>query len=74
MLVNRRYSSSEHGSALRYGQDAAGAGANVEWGAIGQRAAGREGCAVAPRDHDAIESDYWHGDNGQFSNPFLCRS
>jgi len=66
MLANRRYSSSEHGLALRYEQDAAGSGANLEWGAICQRA--------AARDHDAIEFDYWHGDNGQFSNPFLCRS
>ena len=65
MLANRRDSSSQHGSALGYGQHLTGS-ADLEY-TIGQLSGG-------PRDHDAIESDYWHGDKGQFSNPFLCRS
>jgi len=66
MLANRRDSSSQNGSAPGYAQHLAGSGADLEY-TIGQ-------FANAARDHDAIESDYWHGDKGQFSNPFLCRS
>jgi hypothetical protein len=68
MLANRRDSSSQLGSALGYRQF--GSDANLEPKAIGQGAAAREGHAGAARD----ESDYWRGDKGQFSNPFLCRS
>jgi len=70
MLANRRDSSSQLGSALGYRQ--VGSDTNLERSAIGQRTAAREGHADAAR--DAIESDYWRGDKGQFSNPFLCRS
>jgi len=72
MLVNRRDSSSEYGSAFGYGPHVAGSDADVKCGAISQLAAARGGHTA--RDQDAIESDYWHGDKGQFSNPFLCRS
>src|SRR5262249_38155105 len=71
--TNTRDHSSEYGSALGYGPYVAGSKADLECGAIGQLAAARGGHTVAARDQDAIESDYWHGDKGQF-NPFLCRS
>jgi len=74
MLANRRDSSSQYGLALGYGQRMAGSDANLECGVIGLLAAAIAGHAGGARDQDAIESDYWHGDKGQFSNPFLCRS